>query len=250
MAPLAQGASAADAASALRACFGGREAAEATLVSMAMLSSGDYVLATDIVGALRPARVVVNQHRTSERRTTLLTLEYRGGAVTVTPDHLLPVRSRAGGTQHVAARDVASGSWLLGVGDAEMRVERVTRLHGRFVNPVTDTGLILAARAGSREPALATTHPEWSAELLMSDGSSSLLRRVFDVLALVSRAAPTTVQRLYSSIEPMLDATTPAFADPFGSAIGACVVALSLLKPIALAAGLARRAARSARGSR
>jgi len=138
---------------------------------------------------------------------------------------------------------------LLGVGGAEMRVERVVHSQGHFVNPVTETGFVLAAAAGSLEPVLATSHPEWSAKLLMSESSSSVLRRALDAFGLVSYAAPTAAQMLYSAVEPVLDAIAPVVASE--GAVGAALGLL--LKPIAvvsLVTVAARRAGRFAGQSR
>jgi len=250
----------ADAAAAARACFGDEPSGEAALVSMATLSSGDWVLTIDETGAPRATRVLANQHREARREARLVSLQLRGGksAVEMTPDHVLMVREADGDAQYAAARYVRAGSLLLGVDGAEVRVERVQSSTGRIINPVTASGTILVAADGAPTAVLAATHPEWISELLVTSAYSPMS---FSLFSHASLAMPTLTQGFYTSIEPLLDQITPtvtwlADVPPAVQVAGfvaadvsmcfglACFVAVSFVKPLGvtlLLALIARR---------
>merc|ERR1719453_2376986 len=121
--------------------------------AMALLA-GDTVLATDAAAT----RVVVNQHAGVKATSPMLTLHFEGGALALTPDHVLFVDGA-----HAPARLAAVGSVL----SSGRKVTAITRGQQGIVNPITVAGTILAA-GPKGEPVVAATAPEWSADVLLS----------------------------------------------------------------------------------
>ena len=150
---------------------------------MADLMAGDLVLSGDSTGF---ARVVVNQHRVPVGMRPMLTIEHTHGSLTLTPDHVLLVD----GT-FVTAREVTPGA-LLGAPSAV--VSRVSESAAPIVNPITTSARILAAGPGSGAPVLASTHPEWIADVMLAAGAFPLT-----LSGALSYLFPATTQAYYDS---------------------------------------------------
>merc|ERR550514_1927479 len=89
------------AADAYAACFGGSaNPSVAERVAMDALVAGDTVLATEAAST----RVVVNQHASVKATSPMLTLHFEGGALSLTPDHVLLLDGA-----HAPARLAAAG---------------------------------------------------------------------------------------------------------------------------------------------
>lgn len=168
-------------------------ATKAELVQMTSLVSGDVVLTSSESG-LALDRVVVNQHTRSHAVHSLLTLHHSSGYIECTPDHVLLVDGI-----FVPARHATIGSKLSLADGGEATIERVVASSGGIINPVTTSGTILAAGQKGL-PIIASTHPEWSAEVLLANPGSPPL---FHLLA---KHFPHTAQSYYETvIEPVFD---------------------------------------------
>jgi len=227
-------------------CFGGVPQSAAERVPMFALRAGDEVLDS----AHSAARIIVNQHRQEGGpQSQLLTLSHTGGQLQATPDHVLVVD----GT-FASARTVGVGSKL-----GEHVVLRVTSTRGEIVNPLTNTGRIIAAGPGGGGGVLASTYPEWVALYMLS---CSLVPIPLSISNAITYFLPELAQTYYDSIvEPFVTRHHPAtlkavlptplvpsaflFAD---LALSAGFVAFSLASPmVALAIATAAVAAAKAR---
>lgn len=187
-----------DAHAAHNACFSAdAHTADADLVAMAQLVAGDRVVTLDAAsGAPTIDRVVFNQHLPGDEWTVLLRIETaNGGALTVTPDHTIALNGR-----FARASAARNGSAL-----STSSVVRVTTTMGGIINPVTTSGTILAAdKDAPHVPLLASTHPEWVAELFLSAPTFPLV-----ATRLASYLAPKAAQACYTAIEPALAYVAP-----------------------------------------
>mmetsp|Transcript_41375 Transcript_41375/g.86643 ORF Transcript_41375/g.86643 Transcript_41375/m.86643 type:complete len:606 (-) Transcript_41375:537-2354(-) len=182
-----------DLATAYAACFGAGGGAAAARVPMADLAAGDVVLD----GVKSAARVVVNQHRHSETTSTILRITHAGGALSLTPDHLLFVNG------------VLSPASSVRIGDAlgDTIVSDVSVGRGRVINAITESGVILAADAAGAA-VLAATANAWLADVLFSPYA------VNSVAFTVSRFFPEHAQVFYDAVlEPFFNAAVPILAE-------------------------------------
>lgn len=163
---------------------------DAELVRMLKLRAGDRVVSLDPAGAPTITRVVLNQHIVDSYAATLLHLETTSGAaITVTPDHVIAI----GGFHLFAAAAAANFSASLSAGP----VAKITQISGGIINPVTTSATILASDTASpKQPLLASTHPEWSAQLFLSTPTFP-----FVATRLASYLAPVATQTFYSAAE-------------------------------------------------
>jgi hypothetical protein len=184
-----------EAPAAFEACFNGGSA-DAELVPLSELRSGDRVVTLDASGAPTLDHVVLSQHTRDAQWAALLRLETANGAiVTVTPDHVVAV-----GGSFIAAADVTLGAPL-----SAGAVVRVTKLSGHVINPVTASGTLLVADTASRSnPIFASTHPEWIASFMLSAPTFP-----FVATHILSHLAPESLQDFYSIVEPAVGATLP-----------------------------------------
>jgi len=128
---------------------------------MTSLTAGDRVLSGLPGGDLTVSRVITNQHLLPvPRLSTLLTIHFDGGSLTVTPDHMLYIDH----SLH-PARAATVGSWLDDAKGGVRRVSAVTMVAGAIINPHTTAGTIVAAGAVGA-PILATTYGEWIADAM------------------------------------------------------------------------------------
>jgi len=156
---------------------------------MSELRAGDLVL--DSKNSV--TRVVVNQHVHSDSISHILYIQHEGGHLSITPDHMLFVDGDLR-----PARTITNGASLSGC-----KVHPVTSGRSGIINPITASGLILAAST-SGQPILAATGSEWLADVMLSSYSQHTLS-----YALAS-AFPAIVQRFYDSVlEPVFNALVP-----------------------------------------
>jgi len=202
------------------ACFGGSaNPSVAERVAMDALVAGDTVLATEAAST----RVVVNQHASVKATSPMLTLHFEGGALSLTPDHVLLLDGA-----HAPARLAAVGSTL----SSGRKVAAITRGQQGIVNPITAAGTILAA-GPEGEPVVAATAPEWSADVLLSGYPKYTL--AFN-LALMF---PASVQAFYNAaLEPFFSLAVPRLEQIKAAAPMPAVVAGFVLGDVSLAAGL------------
>jgi len=181
------------------------------------------------------ARVIVNQHRATTFKSSLLTLQHDGGEVSLTPDHVLELDGA-----FVPARRAAVGSKL-----GESEVIRVVAKAGEVINPLTTSGKIL-----TQGGVLATTYPEWVAEYMLT---SHLVPLPLSLSNAISFLFPETAQAYYDAlIEPLvtrvhpkhLKTALPASLYPVAFLLGdlalsAGFVAFALASPALAAAAIA-----------
>merc|ERR1719454_1649561 len=204
---------------AFAACFGGSASPVAERVAMDALVAGDTVLANDAAAT----RVVVNQHAGVKATSPMLTLNFEGGALALTPDHVLLVDGA-----HVPARLTAVGSVL----SSGRKVTAITRGQQGIVNPITKAGTILAA-GPEGEPVVAATAPEWSADVLLSAYPKYTLS--FNLAFLF----PASVQAFYNAaLEPFFSVAVPRLEQIKAAAPLPVVAAGFALGDAVLAAGL------------
>ena len=139
----------ADVVSAYDDCFGDglSNKGAATRVKMVDLMAGDWVLGQP----WEPARVILNQHRSIEHYAEMVRIDHSGGALELTPDHVLPIN----GLLAPAASIIAGSNLEGGV------VKTVTQVWRAVINPLTSTGFIMAA--GSTEGPILATHSAFMA---------------------------------------------------------------------------------------
>jgi len=204
---------------AFAACFGGSSSPVAERVAMDALVAGDTVLATDAAAT----RVVVNQHAGVKATSPMLTLHFEGGALALTPDHVLFVDGA-----HAPARLAGVGSVL----SSGRKVTAITRSQQGIVNPITVAGTILAA-GPEGEPVVAATAPEWSADVLLSAYPKYTLS--FNLAFLF----PASVQAFYNAaLEPFFSVAVPRLEQVKAAAPMPVVAVGFALGDAALAAGL------------
>lgn len=153
---------------------------------MSSLAAGDLVLATvDSV-----ARVVVNQHVPSAHVSSVITLHYAEGTLSLTPDHVLLLDGK-----WAAARFAKQGSRL----SNGATVQRVTGAVDGIINPLTTTGTILA------NGIVASTYPEWVADHFLA---AQFFPLPISACSLLSFLFPAKTQAFYDAwIEPIFSAT-------------------------------------------
>merc|ERR1719454_1916881 len=204
---------------AFAACFGGSASPVAERVAMDALVAGDTVLANDAAAT----RVVVNQHAGVKATSPMLTLHFEGGALALTPDHVLLVDGA-----HAPARLAGVGSIL----SSGRKVAAITRGQQGIVNPITAAGTILAA-GPEGEPVVAATAPEWSADVLLSGYPKYTL--AFNLASVF----PASVQAFYdAALEPFFSLAVPRLEQIKAAAPMPAVVAGFVIGDILLAAGL------------
>jgi len=204
---------------AFAACFGGSSSPVAERVAMDALVAGDAVLASDAAAT----RVVVNQHAGVKATAPMLTLHFEGGALALTPDHVLLLDGA-----HAPARLAAVGSVL----SSGRKVTAITRGQQGIVNPITVAGTILAA-GPQGEPVVAATAPEWSADVLLSAYPKYTLS--FNLAFLF----PASVQAFYNAaLEPFFSVAVPRLEQIKAAAPLPVVAAGFALGDAVLAAGL------------
>merc|ERR1719284_920339 len=204
---------------AFAACFGSSASPVAERVAMDALVAGDTVLANDAAAT----RVVVNQHAGVKATSPMLTLHFEGGALALTPDHVLLVDGA-----YAPARLAAVGSLL----SSGRKVTAITRGQQGIVNPITVAGTILAAGPAG-EPVVAATAPEWSADVLLSAYPKYTLS--FNLAFLF----PASVQAFYNAaLEPFFSVAVPRLEQVKAAAPVPIVAVGFALGDAALVAGL------------
>ena len=172
------------AAEAYPQCFGDEPPTTAEPVLMSSLVAGDLVLA-DPTSA---TRVIVNQHVPSAHTSKFVTLHYDGGALTLTPDHVLQLDGK-----WAPARLATAGSRLSNGGE----VTRVTAGVDAIINPLTTSGTILA------NGVVASVYPEWIAEHMLGTKLYPLPLSACNALTYLFPAAS---QAFYdAALEPLFD---------------------------------------------
>jgi len=190
----------ASASAAFSDCFGEGRNGVAEKVPMASLVAGDSVLSD----STEVSRVIVNQHATEEwRLSSMVSIKHTGGSLSLTPDHVLKVDG-----QFKPAREVIQGSML----EPGFEVLVVSPSVGGIINPITTANTILAADIDGM-PVLASTHPEWVAEYLLS---ATVYPSPFSLSALLSYLFPERAQEFYSAhLEPLLAKVNVRAVKPF-----------------------------------
>jgi len=142
------------------ACYHGRSNV-AELVLMAALRVDDLVLTSTPQGTLAATRVLVNQHASEEMVANVLKLTTaQGTSISLTPDHAIIVDGML-----VAAAEAIVGAVLTSSDGTSMTIGRIESGAAPVINPVTESGTILASDVG--EPVLAASHPYWIAQLVL-----------------------------------------------------------------------------------
>ena len=199
----------------------GPECARGESVLMSELVAGDHVLASPTA----VTRVIVNQHVPSKSVSSFVTLHHAGGALTLTPDHVVLLNG-----EWAPAREAKAGS-ILSNGAA---VERVTTTTDGIINPLTTAGTILA------NGVIASVYPEWIAAHMLS---TKVYPLPLSASNLVSYLFPQSAQAFYNAaLEPLfnanrkhLEAVPAALVTP-AIAILDLLITAAFLAPPALAA--------------
>lgn len=142
------------------ACFDEPATTVAERVKMTALTGGDYVLSAGKDQAYEFTRVIVNQHKLNEKRSSILKIAHDNGEIELTPDHVLLVDG-----QWAAAHTVKVGSSLSG-----SKVTAISHGVSGIINPVTVSGMIVAAGATGR-PVVSSAYPEWIAEYMLEQNN-------------------------------------------------------------------------------
>eukprot|EP00287_Rhodomonas_sp_CCMP768_P008600 CAMPEP_0196733494 /NCGR_PEP_ID=MMETSP1091-20130531/12520_1 /TAXON_ID=302021 /ORGANISM="Rhodomonas sp., Strain CCMP768" /LENGTH=465 /DNA_ID=CAMNT_0042076869 /DNA_START=26 /DNA_END=1423 /DNA_ORIENTATION=+ len=130
-------------------------------VLMRHLHANDFVLSTNDNGSLVFDRIVMNQHIFhSHLQSTLLTIDHDKGQLSVTPDHILPIDGEL-----QAARNIRIGSHLVTPLDGVVTVSRIASKVSGIINPVTTSGVIVAADIQG-SPVVSSTFGEWMLPLM------------------------------------------------------------------------------------
>jgi len=183
---------------------------------MSELRAGDLVL--DSKNSV--TRVVVNQHVHSDSISHILYIQHEGGHLSITPDHMLFVDGDLR-----PARTVTNGASLSGC-----KVHPVTSGRSGIINPITASGLILAAST-SGQPILAATGNEWLADVMLSSYPQHTLSYT------LASAFPASVQRFYDAVlEQVFNALVPRLRSLKALASKPVVYAALVLGDLALAA--------------
>jgi len=160
---------------------------------MSALRSGDIVKD----GPRSTTRVVVNQHRSAELISDLLTLESAAGVrpLSLTADHVLEVSGKM-----VAAREALVAGARLGTAEGTAVVTRASHSTGAVINPITASGKIIA------NGVVAATYPEWIAEWMFT----SYVPLPLSLGNALSALFPEHTQAYYDdALEPFFAATAP-----------------------------------------
>lgn len=145
---------------AFRACFDEPAPTVAERVKMTALTGGDYVLSAGKDQAYEFTRVIVNQHKLNEKRSSILKIAHADGEIELTPDHVLLVDG-----QWAAAHTVKVGSSLSG-----SKVTAISHGVAGVINPVTVSGMIVAAGA-TGGPVVSSAYPEWIATYMLEQNN-------------------------------------------------------------------------------
>jgi len=145
---------------AFRACFDEPAPTVAERVKMTALTGGDYVLSAGKDQAYEFTRVIVNQHKLNEKRSSILKIAHADGEIELTPDHVLLVDG-----QWAAAHTVKIGSSLSG-----SKVTAISHGVAGVINPVTVSGMIVAAGA-TGGPVVSSAYPEWIATYMLEQNN-------------------------------------------------------------------------------
>merc|ERR1719345_564860 len=145
---------------AFRACFDEPAPTVAERVKMTALTGGDYVLSAGKDQAYEFTRVIVNQHKLNEKRSSILKIAHADGEIELTPDHVLLVDG-----QWAAAHTVQVGSSLSG-----SKVTAISHGVAGVINPVTVSGMIVAAGA-TGGPVVSSAYPEWIATYMLEQNN-------------------------------------------------------------------------------
>ena len=174
----------------LRECAegGGRNAER---VPMTDLASGDLVLDADLA-----TRVLVTQHRRVLHAARVIRLHFDDGSwLVVTPDHALLLDDAVVSAQKARVGSVATHGAVLVATSID---------YATVVNPLTDSGTILAYANATSPPVRVPVYPMWIAEQMLARGTSSIFRSL-------ARAFPTTVQDFYDTVvETVMPAQLPS----------------------------------------
>ena len=166
-------------------CFGLRmPVGVAEKVLMSDLTAGDLVLSNvDEV-----SRVILNLHKDSNHSSEMVRIEYVGGWLELTPDHLLLVDGRV-----AAASEVRDGSLLEGPTSA-IPVVSVLRSSDGIINPITTSGFILTS-GSEGVPVIASHGTAGIGQVLLS--SAGLLLTKYSLISRLARFFPDAIQAYY-----------------------------------------------------
>jgi len=155
---------------------------------MTALTGGDYVLSAGKDQAYEFTRVIVNQHKLNEKRSSILKIAHADGEIELTPDHVLLVDG-----QWAAAHTVKIGSSLSG-----SKVTAISHGVAGVINPVTVSGMIVAAGA-TGGPVVSSAYPEWIATYMLeqNNGYYPLPISMSNVLAYLF---PATAQAYWDEV--------------------------------------------------
>jgi len=197
----------ADAAGAFLDCFGqpaarAGAAPVAELVRLEALGAGDHVLTVGTEGELAFTRVLINQHRTVDLVSSVLTLKHSEGSLTLTPDHVLSVDGA-----WKPARLARPGSRLYN----GATVQSVSATSSGIVNPLTTAGTLLT------NGVLSSTYPEWIAPHMLN---SKLYPLPLSACNLLTYLFPLMAQAFYDeSLEPIFGGGRRAYLEAVPSAL-------------------------------
>jgi hypothetical protein len=155
---------------------------------MEALGAGDFVLSLDAHGELFADRVVINAHIDDESTSTpFLTVHFPHGSLSVTPGHTVWRH----GDGLVPAHTLRPGDKLRHAGGVTT-IWRIADGVGGVINPVTESGFILASSSAGSLPVRMSVVEEGGWDQLLEQ----LGLVVPPLLLLTSRAAPMQVQRM------------------------------------------------------
>merc|ERR1719240_184641 len=173
---------------AFRACFDEAAPSVAERVKMTALTGGDYILSAGKDQAYEFTRVIVNQHKLTEKRSSMLKIAHADGEIELTPDHVLLVDG-----QWAPAHTVKVGSSLSG-----SKVTAISHGVGGIINPVTVSGMIVAAGA-TGGPVISSAYPEWIAEYMLEHNNGYYPLPV-SMSSMLAYLFPATVQAYWDEV--------------------------------------------------
>jgi len=173
---------------AFRACFDEAAPTVAERVKMTALTGGDYILSAGKDQAYEFTRVIVNQHKLTEKRSSMLKIAHADGEIELTPDHVLLVDG-----QWAPAHTVKVGSSLSG-----SKVTAISHGVGGIINPVTVSGMIVAAGA-TGGPVISSAYPEWIAEYMLEQNNGYYPLPV-SMSSMLAYFFPATVQAYWDEV--------------------------------------------------
>jgi hypothetical protein len=175
---------------AFRACFDEAQPmpGAAERVKMTALTGGDYVLSAGKDQAYEFTRIIVNQHKLNEKRSSILKIAHADGEIELTPDHVLLVDG-----QWAAAHTVKVGSSLSG-----SKVTAISHSVAGIINPVTVSGMIVAAGATGR-PVVSSAYPEWIAQYML-DQNNGYYPLPVSMSNMLAYLFPTTAQAYWDEV--------------------------------------------------